>query len=74
MTEDKRPFTEYATKANRRPEAARWGWIVAGILAALLLAALLFWATAVGKMRGLESLKTKLDDANVPGFQVGGLK
>ena len=64
MTEDKRPFTEYATKANRRPDAARWCWIVAGILAALLLAALLFWATAVGKMRALESLKTKLDDAN----------
>jgi chemotaxis protein MotB len=64
MTEDKRPFTEYATKANRRPDAARWGWIVAGILAALLLAALLFWATAVGKIRALESLKAKLDDAN----------
>ena len=64
MTEDKRPFTEYAAKANRRPDAARWGWIVAGILAALLLATLLFWATAVGKMRALESLKTKLDDAN----------
>jgi len=64
MTEDKRPFTEYATKANRRSDAARWGWIVAGILAALLLAALLFWATAVGKMRALESLKTRLDDAN----------
>jgi chemotaxis protein MotB len=64
MTENKSPFTEYATKANRRPDAARWGWIVAGILAALLLAALLFWAAAVGKMRALESLRTKLDEAN----------
>jgi chemotaxis protein MotB len=64
MAEDRQPFTEYATKANHRPDAARWGWIVAGILAALLLAALLFWATAVGKMRALESLKIKLDDAN----------
>ena len=64
MTENKSPFTEYATKANRRPDATRWGWIVAGILAALLLAALLLWATAVGKMRAMESLRTKLDDAN----------
>jgi chemotaxis protein MotB len=63
MAEDKQPFTNYATKSNRRFGTGHWGWIVASVLAALLLAALLFWATAVGKMRALESLKTKLDDA-----------
>jgi chemotaxis protein MotB len=64
MAEDKQPFTEYATKANRRPDPSRWGWIVAGILGVLLLAALLLWASAVGKVRSLESLRGKLDSAN----------
>ncbi len=64
MTENKKPFTEYATKAGRPPDAARWGWLVAGVLAVLLLAALLLWASAVGKVRALQSLQTRLDDAN----------
>jgi chemotaxis protein MotB len=63
MTEDRKPFTEYATKAGRPPDAARWGWMVAGILAVLLLAALLLWASAVGKARALQSLPAKLNDA-----------
>ncbi len=64
MSDGKQPFTEYATKAQRGPDAARWGWIAAGILAVLLVVSLLLWASAVGKLRGLESLQTKLDDAN----------
>ena len=64
MSESKQPFTEYATKARRGPDASRWGWIAAGILAALLVVSLLLWASAVGKLRGLESFRTKLDDAN----------
>ncbi len=64
MTEDKKPFTEYATKANHPLDATRWGWITAGILAALLLVTLLLWASAVGKARGLQSLQSKLADAN----------
>jgi len=64
MTENKQPFTEYATKTGRRPDAARWGWIAAGVLAALLLITLLLWAAAVGKLRGLESLQSRLDNAN----------
>jgi len=63
MSEGHQPFTEYVTKANRNPDAARWGWIVAGILGVLLVAALLFWASAVGKQRELESLRTQLDEA-----------
>jgi chemotaxis protein MotB len=64
MSEGKQPFTEYATKAQRGRDASRWGWIAAGILAVLLVVSLLLWASAVGKLRGLESLQTKLDDAN----------
>ena len=64
MSEGKQPFTEYVTKARRGPDASRWGWIAAGILAVLLVVSLLLWASAIGKLRGLESLRTKLDDAN----------
>ena len=64
MSEGKQPFTEYVTKARRGPDASRWGWIAAGILAVLLVVSLLLWASAVGKQRGLESLRTRLDDAN----------
>jgi chemotaxis protein MotB len=64
MSEGKQPFTEYVTKAGRGPDASRWGWIAAGILAVLLVVSLLLWASTVGKLRGLESLRTRLDDAN----------
>ena len=64
MSEGKQPFTEYVTKARCGPDASRWGWIAAGILAVLLVVSLLLWASAMGKLRGLESLRTKLDDAN----------
>ena len=37
---------------------------MAGILGALVIVLLLLWATAVGKQRGLESLRSKLDAAN----------
>src|SRR5579862_6477174 len=66
MSETK-PFTEKVTKANRTAggaDTARWGWITAGVLAALLIAALLMWATAVGKLNGMRLLKAKLNDAN----------
>jgi chemotaxis protein MotB len=64
MSEDKQPFTEQVTRANRPAGAAKSGWICAGILAALLIAALLLWAAAVGKLRGLQMIQSKLDDAN----------
>ena len=64
MSEGRQPFTEHVTKANRAPNHARPGWIAAGILAVLVVVLLLLWASAVGKQRGLESLRSKLDDAN----------
>jgi chemotaxis protein MotB len=67
MPEDKQPFTAQVTRAGRAgggADAARWGWILAGVFGASLIAALLLWAGAVGKLRGLERLQPKLDDAN----------
>ena len=64
MSESSQPLTEHLAKTGRGMNSARLGWIVAGILGALVIALLLLWATAVGKQRGLESLRAKLDDAN----------
>jgi len=67
MSEDSKPFTEQVTRANRgagNADTARLGWIVAGVLAALLIAALLLWATAVGKLRGYQRVQSRLDEAS----------
>ncbi|WP_160164530.1 OmpA/MotB family protein [Pedosphaera parvula] len=63
MSENRQPFTEYVTKANRGPGNARAAWITAGILGVLLIGALLFWATTEGQLRGLEPLPAKLQEA-----------
>lgn len=69
MGEDN-PFTKPAARTDEPPPAAggmisvKLGWQAAGILAVLLVVALLLWATAVGKLRGLEMLKAKLNEAN----------
>jgi chemotaxis protein MotB len=62
MSEETGPFTDYAQKAQKTqkaqgaPEDSRPPWgIVAGILAALLIAASLLWASALGKTRMLQS-------------------
>jgi len=64
MSEEKQPFTEYVTRARRRQNAAKPAWIVAGIMAVLLIVVLLLWAGAVGQLRGLKMLPSKLDEAN----------
>ncbi|HEX9046487.1 MAG TPA: OmpA family protein [Verrucomicrobiae bacterium] len=63
MSSGKKPFTEQMTKARRDSAAPPWAWIVAGALGVALIAALLLWATAVGKLRGQAALQAKLDDA-----------
>jgi chemotaxis protein MotB len=63
MSEQPQPFTEYVTKAKRGSNPAKPAWIVAGVLGALLIAALLLWATAEGKLRDLEALTATADDA-----------
>ncbi len=69
MSEDKQPFTDQVTRAKRgagdgNGARLRLAWTVAGVLGALLVAALLMWATAVGKARGLQRLQSRLDEAN----------
>jgi chemotaxis protein MotB len=66
MSEERQPFTEQVTRAKRAPgntDLAKVGWITAGVLAALLIAALLLWAAAVGKLRGLQQVQAKLNEA-----------
>ena len=63
MSEDN-PFTRSGAESRRGLDNPKLGWIVAGILAALVIAVLLLWATALGKLRGLEALQSKLDEAN----------
>ena len=58
-----KPFTEFATKGGRGAASARRGWIAAGVMTALLIAALLLWASALGKLGGMEALRSKLDQA-----------
>ncbi len=58
------PFTRSVAESRRGPDHPKPGWIVAGILAALLMAVLLLWATALGKLRSQETLQPKLDEAN----------
>jgi chemotaxis protein MotB len=64
MSEGANPFAEPAGKAKRSRDQTRLAWLIAGILAALLIVVLLCWATAVGRLRGLEPLRSQLDEAN----------
>jgi len=69
MSDEKQPFTEQVTRAQRaagnsgNASLTRWGWITAGILLVMLVAALLLWAVAEGKLRGLQLTRTKLDES-----------
>jgi chemotaxis protein MotB len=58
MSEDRKPFTEYATKADGGPAGSKAGWIAAGLMGLLLAGILLFWASAQGR------LHSSLDHAN----------
>ena len=64
MSEDRKPFTDHVTRANRGLENPRLGWITAGIAALLAVLFLVLWALALDKQHGLESLRGKLDEAN----------
>ncbi|HEX3798577.1 MAG TPA: OmpA family protein [Verrucomicrobiae bacterium] len=62
MSTEHQPFTEYATKGKRAANPAKLPWTLVGILGALLIAALLLWATAVGHLREMAALPASLDD------------
>ena len=63
MSEDN-PFTTPKPKTGGGAGNARLAWIVAGILAVLLIVAVLLWVTALAGQRSLASLQPKLDAAN----------
>jgi len=52
------------TKGQRGSRNSKADWIVAGLLAAALIAVSLFWASALRKVGALESLRPDLADAN----------
>jgi chemotaxis protein MotB len=58
---EKNPFNEPAPKPDPESGSAKPGWIVAGLLAVLLIVVSLLWASALGKTR---SLSSNLDEAN----------
>jgi chemotaxis protein MotB len=63
MNEDN-PFVKQAPPADSGLDFTRPCWITAGVLAVLVIVLALLWAMAVGKQRGLEPLRAKLDAAN----------
>ncbi|HEX7570008.1 MAG TPA: OmpA family protein [Verrucomicrobiae bacterium] len=65
MSQDQQPFTDLVTKSNQNVVSPRLGWIIAGVLTVALITVLLLWAVAAGKLRGLELLRAKLDDAKI---------
>ena len=67
MSEERQPFTEQVTRAKRGGrgmDMGKGGWITSGVLAVMLVAALLLWAIAVGKLRGLQGIVPKFDEAS----------
>ena len=59
MSEDN-PFIKKNGTVRSDAAKTKTAWWVAGILGVLLVLALLLWAAALGKLRGLESL-TRFD-------------
>jgi flagellar motor protein MotB len=64
MITGENPFTEQAIKAGRGQGKPQTAWIVAGVCGALLIVALLLWASALGKLREADSLHSNLADTS----------
>ncbi len=64
MSESKKPFTELVSRSNQNVFPQKLGWIMAGVMTVALIVVVLCWATALGKLRGLEALRAKLNAAN----------
>jgi chemotaxis protein MotB len=63
MSEDN-PFIKKNGTVRSDAAKTKTAWWVAGILGVLLVLALLLWAAALGKLRGLESRQSKLENDN----------
>jgi chemotaxis protein MotB len=57
------PFTKPKISAEDEPDTAHWGWITAGVMAAVALAFLLLWASARAGLAEKTDLQAKLGDA-----------
>lgn len=64
MSDDKNPFTDHVTKSGQAG-TSRLGWGVAAIATALAMIFLVCWYNALSRQHDLESLRGKLDDANI---------
>ena len=59
-----KPFTEYATKANRETDNPKALQVAVGVLVAMVIGILILWASALSKAHSVESLRTDVDHAN----------
>jgi chemotaxis protein MotB len=64
MSEGENPFTDDVTRANPGSGNSKPGWIAAGVMAVVLIVVLVLWCLALGRLRALQPLRSKLDDAN----------
>ena len=62
MSESKQPFTEYVTRRKGLSGPSRLGWIIAGIMALLMVVFLLLWSSARVDHQELAALHAKLDE------------
>ncbi|MGO8698546.1 MAG: OmpA family protein [Limisphaerales bacterium] len=64
MSESKNPFIEPLASANRGQDSSTLAWIVAGLLAAIVIVFVLLWVSARGRLKEMESLRANLDQTS----------
>ena len=62
MSESDQPFTKHVTRANGTPNHSKAGWIVAGVMALLLVGVFCLWASLRAAQPDLAALRSKLDE------------
>ena len=62
MSDSSQPFTEHVTRAQSVPNASRLGWIVAGVMALLLVVFFCLWTSVRANQPDIEALRFKLDE------------
>ncbi|HEV2694300.1 MAG TPA: OmpA family protein [Verrucomicrobiae bacterium] len=63
MSNDRRPLTEHVTKGSH-PDFSKLGWVAGVVGVALAILFLVLWYNALSRQHELESLGSKLDEAN----------
>ena len=62
MSDSSNPFTEKVAKAKEAKDGSRKGWIVAGVLGAIIIILCVLFASVLSRLREQESLAAKLED------------